>query len=102
MDKITGGNITGVVNNPEVAKIQDSILVNIINPILTIATSVSFALFVFGMFRFLINRTTNPDEVQKGKAHMLWGIVGLFILLSIWSIFIFIGNIFDSKVWFVN
>lgn len=98
MDK----NITGVVNNSAVAKIQDNILDVIINPALTLATTVAFALFIWGVFRFLVNRTTNPDEVDKGKKHMLWGIIGLFILLSIWSIFIFIGKVFDSNIWFVK
>ena len=95
-------DITGVVQNAEVAKIQDNILDVIINPILGLATAIAFALFIFGLVRFLINRTTNPDETEKGKKHILWGGLGLFILVSIWSILIGLGSFFESKIWFVK
>ena len=95
-------NITGVVNNPAIAKIQDNILDIIINPILGLSTAIAFALFIFGIFRFLVNRSTNPDETEKGKKHILWGGLGLLILVSIWSILISIGGFFESNVWFVK
>ena len=98
MDK----NITGVVDNPAIAKIQSNILDIIVNPVLGLATAVSFCLFAYGILRFLINRTTNPEDATKGKAHILWGGLGLFILLSIWSILISLGSFFDSKIWFVK
>ena len=95
-------NITGVASSSAIAKVQDNILTMIINPILGVATAISFALFLYGLVRFLINRTSNPDETSKGKKHIFWGIIALFVLLSIWSIFIGIGKGLESKVWFVN
>jgi hypothetical protein len=95
-------DVTGVVNNEAIAKIQDNILDIIINPILGLATAVAFVLFIWGMVRFLINRNTNPEESSKGKKHLLWGIIALFILVSIWSIFIGIGKLFSSNIWFVK
>ncbi len=98
MDK----NITGTVQNTEVSKIQDNILDVIINPVLGFATALCFVLFAYGVFRFLINRTTNPNEVEKGKKHIIYGLIGLFILTSIWSIYIMIGEFFESKAWFIK
>ena len=96
------GNITGSIDNPELAKIQDNIYAVIINPILGLATAIAFVLFLYGIVRFLINRSTNPDETEKGKKHILWGGLALFMLLSIWSIFISLGTLLQSKVWFIK
>lgn len=96
-------DITGVVQNAEVARIQDNILDVIINPILALATTVSVTLFIWGLVKFLISRSKGDTAgLEKGKKHIIYGIIALFILLSIWSIFITIGKFFNSKVWFVN
>jgi hypothetical protein len=101
-DNASIGNITGVVNDSSVAAIQDNILILILNPILGLATAIAFVLFLWGLVRFLINRTTNPDETAKGKTHIIAGLSAIFILVSVWSILGFIGKGLNSNVWFIN
>jgi nitrate reductase NapE component len=95
-------NVTGVVDNPVIANIQDNILTEILNPILAIATVIAFALFIWGIIRFLANRATNPDEAAKGKMHFIYGLTGLFILVSLWGILKMIGGFFGSNFWFMG
>ncbi len=96
-------NVTGVVQNEAVAKIQDKILTEIVSPLLGLATAVAFVLFLFGMVRFLIAKSNGESEkFEQGKKHLLWGIAGLFIMLSIWGILIMIAGFTDSNIWFAK
>ncbi len=57
----------------------------IINPLIVLMFAVAVVVFVWGMIEFLSNR--DSEEAQtKGKSHMLWGIVGIFIMLSVFGI----------------
>ena len=96
-------NITGVVQNETIAKIQDSILTEIISPLLGLATAVSFVLFLYGMLKFLLARANGEsDKLDAGKKHIFWGGIGLLILVSIWSILASIGKFTSSNIWFTK
>lgn len=48
---------------------------------------IAFAFFLFGVARYFMSSGANAEENrQKGRQHMLWGIIGLFVLFSIWGI----------------
>ncbi len=94
-------NVTGVINNSEIASIQEKILTGIVNPIILIASSIAFAWFCYGGLRYIIMKD-NPDEREKGKKHLVYGTLALFIMFSIWGILNFLGVITESKVWFIT
>jgi uncharacterized membrane protein len=58
---------------------------NIVNPIITLFLIGALVLFVFGIFEF-IKGADNDEARNKGKQHMIWGIVGLFIMVSVFAI----------------
>lgn len=64
-----------------VGKIVDAI----VNPILTLFFVLSVLLFLFGMIRFLFNRVSAKEQ-EDGKQHMIWGVVGMAIMVSAWAI----------------
>jgi hypothetical protein len=95
--------VTGVVADPTISGYQANFLTEIISPLLGLATSIAFVLFLAGVIRFFVSKANgNPDEIEKGRNHMLWGIVALFVLVSVWSILKFIGGSFNSSFWFVK
>jgi len=57
-------------------------LVEILNPILFV---LAFAVFFWGLSKFILS-SGNPTEVTKGKSYMFWGILALFILISLLAI----------------
>lgn len=67
--------------NSFVNKINDIFL----KPILTLLVALSVIYFVWGLAVF-ISRTNEDTERQKARQHMLWGIIGLFIIFSVWGI----------------
>lgn len=70
----------------------------IINPLIGLVSGIAFVLFLFGVVRFLIYRSTNSEEAQKGKRHMFWGIIGLFIMLGVFGIMKFLANTVGSSL----
>ena len=54
----------------------------ILQPIVLLLFALATILFLWGVVEFLINRD-NEEERDKGKRHMLWGIVGLVIMFSV-------------------
>jgi hypothetical protein len=94
-------DITGVVNNSEVVSIQGKILTGIVNPIIVILSALAFAWFMYGVTRFVIMKD-NDQERANGKKHIVFGILALVIIFSIWGILNVLGGAVGSKIWFVK
>ena len=64
----------------------DKITTVIINPILALIFAVGFLVFVWGVVEFLAGQNGIGEGASKGKQHMLWGIIGMFIMVAAWAI----------------
>ena len=69
------------------AKINDSIL----NPLIALMFAVAIMYFLWGMFEF-IKGADNSEARKTGQSHMIWGVIGLFIMVSVISILKIIIN----------
>ncbi len=58
----------------------------IINPMLLLMFAVGTLVFVYGVVEFMWGLSQDTDRKETGKQHMLWGLIGLFIMISAWSI----------------
>jgi hypothetical protein len=57
----------------------------IINPIIEFSFIIALGVFLFGVMEFIRN-ANNLEKRNKGKDHMLWGIVGLLIMLTVFGV----------------
>lgn len=57
----------------------------ILNPLITLLFALAIVIFLWGMFEFILNQQSGEKKTD-GKAHMLWGIVGITIMMSVWTI----------------
>ncbi len=71
----------------------------IVNPFIVLLFAVALVYFLFGVFKFLSN-SDSSDEREKGKQHMLWGIVGMFIMMAVFTIMHILANTLGSTVQF--
>ncbi len=62
-----------------------SILDNIVNPIVTLLFALAVLYFVYGVYEF-IKKGDNEKERVEGGQHIMWGTVGLFIMVSVFGI----------------
>src|SRR3989344_2641849 len=57
----------------------------IINPLIILLFALALAYFLYGMLEFIMNGA-NEEKRTSGKSHMLWGVVGLTIMIGVWTI----------------
>jgi hypothetical protein len=56
--------------------------------------AVAFLVFVWGVARF-IKSAGSEKEIKDSKNLIVWGVIGLFILVTIWGIISFMKNEFS-------
>lgn len=57
----------------------------ILFPIMTLMVSVALLVFLFGIYEYVLN--ANNDEARAvGQKHMLYGIIGLLVMVSAYAI----------------
>jgi succinate dehydrogenase/fumarate reductase cytochrome b subunit len=57
----------------------------IINPLILFLFALAIVYFLYGVLMFILNQE-NEEKKTAGKSHMLWGIVGITIMLGVWTI----------------
>ena len=62
-------------------QIMDLITNEIITPFTAFLFVLATAIFLWGVIEMLAN-PDNEDARSTGRKHMIWGIIGLFIMLS--------------------
>ncbi len=61
----------------------------IVTPLLTLVFAVAFIVFMWGVFQYLI-ATNDPGARSEGTQHILWGVIGMAIMLSAYGIINFV------------
>jgi len=72
-------------------------VVYIIDPATLLIFSLGFLVFIWGLVEF-VRDPANQGTREKGKQHMIWGIVGMFIMISAASIINIIDDTFDLNI----
>ena len=63
----------------------------IVNPIIGFVFALAFVFFLWGIVEYF----WNPDSESartKGRLHMIWGIIGMFIMFAVFAIMRIIAN----------
>lgn len=77
-------------------EIVNALLSELVNPAIYLLSAAAFVYFLYGVVIFIINKNqAKNDGVEKGKKHMLWGLIGLLIIYSANSIYTFIISFFN-------
>lgn len=63
----------------------------IINPFITLLFFLSFILFAWGILVMVVS-PADTDKRSQGKQHMLWGVIGMVIMLGAYGIIQLLGG----------
>ncbi|MBU6323249.1 MAG: hypothetical protein KGI41_00155 [Patescibacteria group bacterium] len=74
-----GNTIIGLINNVAV-------------PVLF---AIAFIVFIFGVFRYFIQGASDEEAKENGKSLMLWGLIGFFVMVSVWGLVNIIRGTFN-------
>lgn len=68
-------------------------VVNIATPVIV---GIALIAFFWGLAKFIFS-AGDEEKRESGKHIMIWGIVALFVMVSIWGIVRFIGDALDIE-----
>ena len=71
--------------NGEAAKLIFNIKEYILNPIIGFMFAVAVVMFIYGIVEWIWDGD-NAEKVEVGKKHMIWGIMGIFVMLGVYGI----------------
>ncbi len=76
-----------------------SFIINTINNVIVpVLFAIAFIVFLWGAFQTFIVGAQSEEVKEKGKNHMLWGLIGFFVMVSVWGLV----NILTGTVSFGN
>lgn len=61
------------------------IIAELINFALPIVVALALLYFFWGLAQYVLN-ASNEEKKGKGKEIMIWGIIALFVMVSVWGI----------------
>ena len=72
------------INNANDVK---NIILDLINNIaVPIVFALAFIIFIFGIFQYFIQGGHDEEKREAGKSLMLWGLIGFFVMVSVWGL----------------
>lgn len=70
----------------DASQLANKLSIVIINPILALIFAVGLLVFVYGIIEFMWGLSTEAGKKEEGKRHMIWGLVGMFIMVAAYAI----------------
>jgi hypothetical protein len=89
----TGGivNQSGNMGGPQNLGDYVTLFLQLYGLAVPILTGLAFLLFFWGVAKFILS-AGNQKELAVGRQYMIWGVIALFILITIWGIIQFMSN----------
>ncbi len=72
-------------------QILSNVVTELFSPLYQAAVGVAILYFLYGVAKYVLD-LNNPEKQTFGKSHLLWGMVGLFIILSVGGILSALNN----------
>ena len=81
-----------------VTTLMQSINKVIINPIIFFLFACAMVYFLYGVAQYFLS--PDSEEIRKkSKDHMLWGVIGLFIMVAVFGIMnLILGTVGENKI----
>lgn len=68
--------------------------VGLLNYVVVLLLTAALVVFLYGVFKLSFVDGANPDAMATSRKFMLWGIVSLFVMVSVWGLV----NILKSSI----
>ena len=82
--------MNGAVNATD--DVFQKIVTYLLNPAYQILVVVAFLYFLYGV-AFLLMQMNNPEKRDQARRNLLYGVIGLFIILSVGAIIKFLNGV---------
>ena len=69
----------------------------ILNPLISLVFAVAALVFFYGIFQFIRSQTSDAKR-EEGKGKIFYGLIGMFIMFSVFAIMKLIANTIGANV----
>jgi len=83
--------VEAAVDTTAFGNLVNPIISNIVYPAVQLLLGVAVVYFVYGVLQFVFGGD-DATAREKGKSTILWGSVGIFIMVSAWGIIYLVSN----------
>ena len=86
---VMGAFLTPFLAFAQINSVRDagSVVIDIINNVaVPIVFALAFIVFIYGIFQYFIQGGHDEEKREAGRSLMLWGIIGFFIMVSVWGL----------------
>lgn len=64
--------------------------------VIPLAITIALIYFIWGVIQYVI--ASDEENKAKARQQMIWGIIGLFVIVAVWGIINFISSYLDIEV----
>lgn len=76
---------------PAITTFIGSVANHVLNPLIELMFAVAVIFFLWGVFEYFV-MPNDPAKRKDGAQHILWGLVGMFIMISVYGLIYFVTN----------
>lgn len=89
-------NLCSLVNKPALGDLFGYATCIINKSVIPLIFSLALVMFVWGVVQYVINDSEEAKKA-KGKMFMIWGIIALAVMVSVWGLVSILGETFNIK-----
>jgi len=68
---------------------------NIIRPLVPLLISLALVIFIYGIVLLMFSE--GGEKKEEGKQYMFWGIIGIFVMVSVWGLVAILQRTFNLE-----
>jgi uncharacterized membrane protein len=78
---------------PTIGGLLNDAIDKLLRPIPAILIGIAVVMFIYGVIILMFSE--GGEKKEEGKQYMVWGIVGIFVIISIWGLVGILAQIFN-------
>ena len=63
-----------------------NVFIGLLRLAIPVIASLALMVFFFGLVKFIARVSGDEKAVSEGKNLMIWGLIGIFVMVSVWGI----------------
>jgi amino acid transporter len=64
--------------------VENVFIANILKPLVPFIVGLAVVVFIYGVLTTMLSE--GGEKKEDGKKYMLWGIIGIFVMVSVWGL----------------
>lgn len=73
--------------------IEDIFIGGILRPIVPFLIGLGVIVFIYGVL--ILTFSDGGEKKEEGKLYMFWGIIGIFVMVSVWGLVNIVSGVFE-------